>query len=153
MTDIIELFENSVKENHDRSAVVCGSDRATYGELDSLSSQVAARLTSLGARAGDAAAVDLPRGIAVVAVLLGALKARVAFVSLAAGDPQERRKLIMEDCGVKFVIDANFIAALDRPAVFEPLQPQPDDAALMVCTSGSTGRPKSILHDRESLNV
>ena len=153
MTDIIELFENSVKENHDRSAVVCGSDRVTYGELDSLSSQVAARLTSLGARAGDAVAVDLPRGIAVVAVLLGALKARVAFVSLAAGDPQERRKLIMEDCGVKFVIDANFIAALDRSAVFEPLQPQPDDAALMVCTSGSTGRPKSILHDRESLNV
>jgi acetyl-CoA synthetase len=72
----------------DRVAVVSGSEdgplrQTTYGQLDRLSSRVAASLRSIGLAPGDAVGVVMPMTVLSVATYLGIVKAGCVVVSIA----------------------------------------------------------------------
>jgi acyl-CoA synthetase (AMP-forming)/AMP-acid ligase II len=63
------LLADNARRHGDRTAIVCDGRRVTYRELDDLANRVANTLIARGVAPGDRAAVYLPNGIELVAVL------------------------------------------------------------------------------------
>ncbi|WP_179230459.1 non-ribosomal peptide synthetase [Streptomyces sp. CS227] len=154
-------FERRAAAEPGRTALEQDGRRMTYGELDSLAEAVAHALRVASVRPGDFVAVAVRRSPAMVAAVLGVLKAGAAYVPLDLDHPAERLAMILEDTAVPVVlVDTHTRAALPptaarfldvaeacgrAPAVPGPAPRIPADAvAYVTYTSGSTGRPKGI---------
>ena len=88
-------------------AVVCGSRRLSYAELEVLANRFAQVLRSRGLGRGDRVVVHLPNSVEAVGALFGVLKAGGVFVPV---DPQVRpRKLafLLADSGARFLLTAD----------------------------------------------
>src|SRR4051794_23681808 len=113
-------------------------------------------LIKRGVRPGEFVGVCLERSPALVAGLLGILKAGAAFVPFDAKYPPARLQYMFQDAGVRMLLTSvtqrdfappNVAAALIEEAGAEeldrnkhPLPPStPDSLAYMMYTSGSTG--------------
>jgi amino acid adenylation domain-containing protein len=132
----------------------------SYGDLEARATAVAGRLQRLGVGCGGRVGVCLERGVDLVAVLLGVLKAGAAYVPLDPDYPAERLGLMAGDAGVGVVVTSGGL--VDRlpdagPEVLlvESVDPgdavgfrvpvvHPDGLAYVMFTSGSTGRPKGV---------
>ncbi|MFE3602201.1 amino acid adenylation domain-containing protein [Streptomyces sp. NPDC059142] len=157
-------FERRAAAEPGRAALEQDGRQVTYGELDGLAEAVAGALRAASVRPGDFVAVAVRRSPAMVAAVLGVLKAGAAYVPLDLDHPAERLAMILEDTAAPVVlVDAHTRAALppsaarllDVTAVTEvtgrapavpvppPLIP-PEAVAYVTYTSGSTGRPKGI---------
>src|SRR5260370_42204966 len=84
-----QLFEHRAVEWPERTALVCGDQRLSYGALNRQADAFARRLRCQGIKRGDAVAVLLPRGVEVDAVRLCILKAGAAYVPLDPEYPAE----------------------------------------------------------------
>ncbi|HYX26460.1 MAG TPA: amino acid adenylation domain-containing protein, partial [Thermoanaerobaculia bacterium] len=148
-------------------AVVCGTERLTYGELEGRANRLARRLRALGVGPEVPVGVCLERGPELVPALLGILKAGGAYVPLDPAYPEERLAFILEDSrvavlvtqaalaprlpalGVVVIVDDDDALA-DRSAALPAVPATPVDAAgadhlaYLIYTSGSTGRPKGV---------
>ena len=82
----------------DRVAVVCGAERLTYGEIDSLSNQLARVLRHQGCSRGDRVALLMPKSPIAIAALLGILKADCIYVPLDPFSPVTRLQKIADAC-------------------------------------------------------
>ena len=140
----------------DAPAVIAGSDRLTFGELDRRSNQVAAYLTDRGAAAEVVVGISLPRSVDFVVAVLGVLKAGAAFLPIDPREPMERKRFIVEDAHVLLTLteqrlrcDATMIDSF--PADAPARQPDPDSLAYVIYTSGSTGTPKGVLVQHASV--
>jgi amino acid adenylation domain-containing protein len=85
-------------------AVVCGTARLTYGELDTLSNQLARLLRDGGCRGGDRVALLVPKSPMAVAGLLGILKADAIYVPLDPSSPVSRLKKVLESCESEWIL-------------------------------------------------
>lgn len=149
-------------------AVVCGDEQVTRGELDAWAGRIAARLVASGVRPGDRAGVLAERSAAMVAAVLGILRAGAAYVPVDPANPDERIEAVLSDAQISAVVVtggaeqrvAPLGAALvtaDDPAVRhegEPLplaETEPGDAAYLIYTSGSTGAPKGVVVEHGQL--
>lgn len=95
------ILEESARRFPDRTALVAPDGRAlTYRELDERAEAIAAFLRARGVRPGDRVGLCLPKGLASVAVLFGALKARAGYVPVDWHGPAGRNASIHRDCGV-----------------------------------------------------
>src|SRR4030095_1341943 len=74
------------------TAIVQGDSRSTYGELDTLSTQLARLLRDGGALPGDRVALLMPTSPMAMVGLLGICKAACVYVPLDAGSPVARLK-------------------------------------------------------------
>ena len=92
MKMFIDLFEDSVKRNGDKTAIVAdmGNRTVTYAELDLLSSKIARALVEKGVKREDIIPVLLPRSIEYIAAEIGIIKAGGAFLGMDLSYPQER---------------------------------------------------------------
>ncbi len=99
-----ELFEHWVAKAPERTALVTGDRRMTYGELDRLATDLAARLRALGLRTEEALTVCLPRSAELVAAVLGVLKAGGVYVPLDPDQPTERLAFLLEDAHARFLL-------------------------------------------------
>lgn len=80
-----ELIWQHIQQTPDRTAVVCGDVRLTYGELGTLAASVSHHLAdTYGCRHGTVAAVSEP-AVETLGVFLGALSAESAFVGVPRG--------------------------------------------------------------------
>ncbi|WP_328864109.1 non-ribosomal peptide synthetase [Streptomyces virginiae] len=163
-------FERTARAEPDRVAVSDGARQITYAELDARARQVARRLTA--ATPATHVGIAMRRGIDLITVVLGTLKARKAYVPLDPNSPVSRITSILESFpdGLPVVVDD----AMRRPAppghlldAAALLAPQadaaadaaagdaaagdaaadgddPDACAYVIFTSGSTGRPKGV---------
>ncbi|MGB3438124.1 MAG: amino acid adenylation domain-containing protein [Actinophytocola sp.] len=133
-----------------RTALVQDGVPVTYGELDAWANRIAA---ALGDRRGEIVGVHLDRGPALIASLLGVLKAGGAYTLLDTGFPAERLRSIIERAGVRVVVGTDLDPHTVPDAPAPAIAVAPDDPAVVMFTSGSTGEPKGVLAPHRALTA
>ncbi|POM24996.1 Linear gramicidin synthase subunit D [Actinomadura rubteroloni] len=174
------LFEERVATAPDAPAVVGADGVWTYAALDREANRVAHELIARGVGPGDIVAVVLGRSPALVAALLGAVKAGAAYLSIDRNYPAERIAFILADARPKLVLCSTETepvlpadlgaetvrVLLDDPEVAAQITGRsdvgPSDAdrrlplnvrhpAYVIYTSGSTGVPKGTIVTHEGI--
>ncbi|GAA2882292.1 hypothetical protein GCM10010517_45450 [Streptosporangium fragile] len=140
MSAVHTLFEERVREGPDRTALVAGSVRLTYRELDARANGFARSLLRRGVRPETPVPLRLDRSADLLVALLGVCKAGGAAVLLDPGWPEDRVSAVLDGCPL----------VVDGPPDAGPVAEGPgvpvheDQLAYAVHTSGSTGRPKLV---------
>ncbi len=168
MIHVSEILPAVALRDPDRPALVSGSLRLTYADLNARVDACAADLVGRGVRCGDRVALLLPNGVDFVVAFFAVLRAGGVVVPL--NDQYQERELgtFLDSCGVSRVIAAAAHRELcsrvlaDRPtpcelivaeewdpsAVGELRDPAsaspPDQPVMYQFSSGSTGMPKRI---------
>jgi amino acid adenylation domain-containing protein len=175
------LFEASALQHADRIAVVSGSRRLRYRELDEASRHLADALPGLGIAVGDIVGLCVERSIETIVGLLAILRAGAAFLPLDPAYPDDRLASMIEDSGAVAVLTQSALLSRlwrvsgerVRPIAIDALQsgsgssattgasstsmPQsqidfPAGAtACLIYTSGSTGQPKGVAITHDGL--
>ncbi len=144
-------------------ALLAGSERLTYAEIQARAAGLVAVLRGLGVGPEERVGVCLERSPALVVALLAVLGAGGAYVPLDPAYPPERLRLMLGDSGARVLLTQPELSArLDAPGVRtvrldrsgHPLAtwlrisdgpaPGPDNLAYLIYTSGSTGTPKGV---------
>ena len=160
------LFTVQAVARPEAVAVVDGDARYSYRELDRRSSQIAHALRQRGVRPDDIVALLVPRGVDMVAGMLGILKSGGAYLPLDTKLPAQRMAYMLADSGaVAALVDADGrsrlpafggqVLCLDTDAADIGVQPVTPpaaqdrdcghDLAYVIYTSGSTGEPKGVM--------
>ena len=153
-----ELVRRHAVTRPDALAVVHGAQHTSYWELDDLAAVYAAQLAALGLRRGDFLPVALPRGLRLVATVLGALRLGAAYALLDLAWPAERIKDVTGQLGADLLVTDTALPSVpvrtwSPPAQADPSAPRllpvadvrPEDPCSVFFTSGSTGRPKGAV--------
>uniref|UniRef100_UPI00286A4BCE amino acid adenylation domain-containing protein n=1 Tax=Chamaesiphon sp. OTE_75_metabat_556 TaxID=2964692 RepID=UPI00286A4BCE len=165
---LVTLFEQQVATTPDNIAVVFEDRSLSYQELNQQANQLAEYLLELKREQqlpdNPTIAICIERSLDLAIGLFGILKAGGAYVPIDPNYPQERIRLMLEDCGAKVLLthtqlqDQLAIAQdgqyqvicvdADNFATQSPNNPScqshADDLAYIIYTSGSTGRPKGV---------
>ena len=183
------LFEAQVARTPDRIAVTgpWGSDAPsaqssirsgpmTYRELNCAANEIASWLLERGLQIEEAVGVHLTRSPAMLATLIGIMKAGGCYVPMLADLPTDRLSAMVEDANVRFLITEDKVSEtalalqrrcsdrtiamlnIDRDSIRHQ-QPLPNPSgplnshnlAYIIFTSGSTGRPKGVPVEHRSL--
>ena len=161
---IHRAVERQAAATPDAPAVTCGTESATYRELNERANRLAHHLRAMGVEPEARVGVFLERSVDMVAALLGILKAGGAYVPLDPAYPHDRLGFILKDAGVEVLVtgeawertfrasgvravrlDADRSAIADRSGADLPPPELPDSLAYLIYTSGSTGRPKGVM--------
>ncbi|HSS50053.1 MAG TPA: condensation domain-containing protein, partial [Thermoanaerobaculia bacterium] len=159
-----EIFEGQARRAPGATAVACGDESLSYGDLDRRAGILAAHLLGLLPRPLERVGICLDRSLATVVTILGILKAGAAYVPLDPTYPRERLDYLLRDSGVQaLVTDRKILGELPelggevvtidsidwdsaKPSVLPPLPAGgagPEERpAYVIYTSGSTGNPK-----------
>jgi len=162
-----EIFEEQAMRFPDRIALVCGTQRLTYRELDERANQLARYLRQMEIAPNTPIGLFLNRSVDQVIGLLGVLKAGAAYIPYDPAYPKERLAAMFEDLQPKGVLttenlldrlpdvnirricidkEAKKIAceSTEKPDV----RPERSHLCYIIFTSGSTGRAKaaSVCH-------
>lgn len=170
--DVIDQFEAHAKASPESLAVVAGSERLAYGELNRRANRLARYLRERGVRPGVFVALLLERSAELIVAMLGVLKAGGGYVPLSARTPDLRLEQILEDLrvsnGEQPLIVVAAAGAEPRSGSIVDLGAQADgfsafaaddldplaaaeDPAYVIYTSGSTGLPKGVIVERGNL--
>lgn len=82
MTNLAELLRRPARSHPDRTAIISGATRLTYGDVDRASNQVANLLARRGVRCGDKVALSYPNLPSFTIIYFGILKAGAVVVPL-----------------------------------------------------------------------
>ncbi|KAA2261603.1 amino acid adenylation domain-containing protein [Solihabitans fulvus] len=158
-------FERQVGRTPERTAVVIGTRRLSYAEVDELAEGVAARLAGRGVEPGALVGVCVERGHWLLPALLGVLKAGCGYVPLDPAYPADRLAFVVADAQLSVVLSTAArlpgveSIRLDEPDPGPPPTRMPvpgdgGDIAYVIYTSGSTGRPKGVVVEhRNTMNL
>jgi len=162
-TAVQQLFEQQAEATPNHEAVVSGSTRLTYAELNARVNQLSHQIQSLGGGPGTLTGVYLERSDAMVIAVLAILKAGGGCVPLDPKFPVDRLKMMAEDAELPLIISQQSLTeqplstaattfCIDRdwsqvelqPTTAPAFEPAPGQTAYVIFTSGSTGRPKGV---------
>ncbi|MFF9901020.1 amino acid adenylation domain-containing protein [Streptomyces longispororuber] len=165
-----EVFAAQAARTPGATALVCGTTRLTFAELDDRADLLARRLRAAGATTERLVGLALPRSAESVVAMLAVLRTGAAYLHLDLEYPPDRIGHMLRDAApVVVVTDTATAAAHDFgavPALFvdrtgTPAGPVaagpkcrvlPSSAAYVIYTSGSTGRPKGVLTPHSALS-
>jgi amino acid adenylation domain-containing protein len=99
-----EFLEQSAARLPGKTALVCGSGRWTYAELDNLANRFAHALRRLGLQRGDRVGICLQNGHEAVVALFGALKAGAVFVMIHPSTKQAKIRYILDNCRASILV-------------------------------------------------
>ncbi|MCQ2515112.1 MAG: amino acid adenylation domain-containing protein, partial [Ruminococcus sp.] len=164
---VVEIFEEQVEKNPDRTAVIFEEKHLTYKELNEKANALAYKLINTGVKPDDFVAVISERCIETIVSICAILKAGGAYVPIDPTYPENRIRFILEDCCPKAVINCvedNLSVDTSIPIVkytnctdFESEINNPENNCtsenLVYCiyTSGTTGNPKGSLIENRSV--
>ena len=126
----------------------------TYAELNARANQLAHHLRASGLGPGMLVGLGLERSCALVASVLGVLKAGAAYVPFDPGYPAERLSFMAQDAGLSLLLtrEQPWEPESCRPSEQDPPSTATSaDLAYVLYTSGSTGRPKGVMISHCSL--
>lgn len=107
------FLEESAKKRPDKTALVAGSERYTYLELDGMSNRLAASLISEGLKRGERVAVLLENSMEAVVSVFGILKAAGVFLMVNPSTKKEKLAYILKNCRASaLIISANKLKAV-----------------------------------------
>ena len=155
------LFDEQVRRAPDALAVVCGSERITYAELNARANQLAHALIARGVHPDDRVAVCIGRSADVVVAALAAIKAGAAYLPLDPATPPDRLAFMLADAAAPVVLTSRALAERLRGTVpvvrvedvresgtgddhAPAIATHPENLAYVIYTSGSTGNPKGV---------
>ena len=98
------LLGEGASREPDRDAVRIGSRALRYGELDTLSTQLAHVLREVGVRRGDRVGLYLTKSLESVIGIYGIMKAGAAYVPLDPFAPPSRLAAVLGDCGIRCLV-------------------------------------------------
>ncbi|MBO3750527.1 amino acid adenylation domain-containing protein [Streptosporangiaceae bacterium NEAU-GS5] len=149
-----ELIAAAVARDPGATAVVCGTERLTYAQLDARAGRLAGALRDHGVRPGDMVGVCLPRSLEMIVALLAVWRAGGAYVPLDPEYPDERLAFLISDAGARIVVTTRplpvDVVSVSPDATGDPVTDR-GEAAYVIHTSGSTGTPKGVVVDHEAL--
>lgn len=159
-------FREQALRTPNRTALIAGDDRVTYGELLESVEAVARGLKSLEGELGRPIGLHLDRSIAWASATLGILTAGSPVVPLPLTFPVERLRRIMEAASIDLVVTddgphelaARKTASVSQLAGLSPRRDNgptfpaasPTNPAFVLSSSGSTGSPKLIVRSHRS---
>lgn len=166
---IHQLFEAQVERTPEAVALVFGTGRLTYQELNTKANQLAHYLRKLGVGPEVLVGICLERSLDMIVALLGILKAGGAYVPLDPAYPQERIEFMLSDAQVAVLLtQEKLLAELPKSEAHQvcldkdgnTIADQKSDNPINHCdpanlvyilyTSGSTGRPKGVAIEHHS---
>ncbi|HYJ79084.1 MAG TPA: amino acid adenylation domain-containing protein [Longimicrobiaceae bacterium] len=156
-----ELFEWQARATPHAAALVWGGEVVSYAELDRRANRMAHALRARGMGPESRVAVCLERTPALVAALLGVLKAGAAYVPLDPAQPPARHAAVLRGAGARLVVADGAaagrlgalvpgVAAVEVGALDGGRDDAPDggatpwNLAYVIFTSGSTGGPRGV---------
>ncbi|MBE9121080.1 amino acid adenylation domain-containing protein [Tychonema sp. LEGE 07199] len=164
-----QLFEAQVERTPEAVALVFGTGRLTYRELNTKANQLAHYLQKLGVGPDVLVGICLERSLDLIVALFGILKAGGAYVPLDPAYPQERIEFMLSDAQVAVLLTQEKLLAelpksdahpvcLDKDgnAIADQKSENPIDRCspanlvYILYTSGSTGRPKGVAIEHHS---
>ena len=165
-----ELFTAQARRTPEATALIAGTERLSYHELDERSERLARRLRAWGVGVETRVGVFLQRTARLPVSLLGVLKAGGAYVPLDPAYPRERLEAILRDAQAPVVVtEGALLGALpaglgarmvladeesgEALAELEAPEVGPGRLAYVIYTSGSTGRPKGIAIEHRSASA
>jgi amino acid adenylation domain-containing protein len=152
-----------------KTAITEGEAQVSYLELDAAATTIAGHIAAAGSDRPGFVCLLFQGKTAAIKAILGASRCGRAYVSLDAGDPDERLRFILQDSAPIAVLTER--ALLERARVLghagceiidiDGLEPwdeakplpavSPDAPAYLVYTSGSTGAPKGVCQTQRNL--
>ncbi|MBX3712391.1 MAG: amino acid adenylation domain-containing protein [Lysobacter sp.] len=143
----------------EHTAVACGDEALTYGELAAAAGSLAKALCAHGVRPGDRVAIVLAKGVPQMIAVHATLFAGAAYVPIDPAWPQRRIEQLVNDIDASAIVTAD---AIEQPGVPVlrvgddatasantdlPVDLDPSGLAYVIYTSGSTGQPKGVALD------
>jgi amino acid adenylation domain-containing protein len=141
-------FARQAAATPDAVALIDGTTKTSYRELDVRANRLAHRLIAQGVTRGELVGIHLDRGTDLVVAVLGVLKAGAAYTLLDTKFPAERIKSVVDSAGIRTVLKS---ADASGPSHAPDVAVTPEDAVCVMFTSGSTGRPKGVVASHRSL--
>ncbi|MGV9310239.1 amino acid adenylation domain-containing protein [Nonomuraea sp. NPDC003727] len=143
-----EAFAAQVRRTPERTAVVAGTTRLTYAELDERAELVAAELRRRGTGRGDSVGVCLDRDEGLLAAVLGVWKAGAIYVPLDPAYPADRLEFIAADAEMAQLITSTPVArrqeAVLRSSGAAPLLLDTLTAVEGAAVEGTTGEGAAL---------
>jgi amino acid adenylation domain-containing protein len=159
-----ERFEGWARRTPDGVAVAFEEERLTYGELERRANRIAHHLRGLRVGRESLVGICTERSPAMVAAVLGVMKAGGAYLPLDPAYPGERLGFMLADSGAGVLLtqehlvgrlpghgarvvrlDAEWEAIAREPGEAPGPVARGEDLAYVIYTSGSTGKPKGAL--------
>jgi amino acid adenylation domain-containing protein len=167
---LIDLFEQQVKNNRDKVALVYKNEQLSFRQLNERANQLAHYLRRKGVRQETLVPICVERSMEMMVGILGILKAGGAYVPIDPEFPADRIRFILEDTraglAVTNVSNKEKILSLapereiisadgDMQISQMPLKNlnkiEPGQLAYVIYTSGSTGTPKGVMVEHKSI--
>lgn len=157
---IAQVFEKQVELYPEKLAIVFETESLTYKEFNEKSNKLAKYLSANGVNAKDNVVILAEKSIDLYVSIMAILKLGALYVPVDNEYPEDRIKLILDDCKPKVVIVDEKSADLvkNKKICTIPLQGLEDfdgsnlenkitaeDGAYIIYTSGSTGKPKGVM--------
>ncbi|WP_422771346.1 amino acid adenylation domain-containing protein [Plantactinospora sp. WMMC1484] len=101
---VAEHVEYQVEAHPDRVAVVSGSERLTYRQLNAEANRLASYLCEFGVGPETVVGVCLPRGTRALITVLAVIKAGGAYVPLDPSEPSSRLRFLVHDSRATLVL-------------------------------------------------
>ncbi|MEE1320531.1 MAG: amino acid adenylation domain-containing protein, partial [Acutalibacteraceae bacterium] len=154
---LYSLFENTAKENKDKTCIKIAEKNISFSELLNISEKLDTRIREITKGEKSVIAVIAERSAEMYASVYGIIRGGNAYLPIDPDYPQERIDYILENSKAKAVTAqgkfcnlAGNVPCVDMTAFIENADISeihdcaavPDDTAYVIYTSGSTGTPK-----------
>jgi amino acid adenylation domain len=161
--NVIDIFEEQVKNMPEQMAIICREQKLSYSQLNKRINILAHELVKKGIKAGDFVAIITERSIEMMIGIYAVLKAGGAYIPICPDYPNSRIQYILADAKPKIalVYKAEFqadIATIDlEDFIWLGNEKNPKinrnmtDTAYCIFTSGTTGKPKGVMITHRNL--
>lgn len=145
---IYSSFKNWVEKQPEATAISQDGITVSFRQLDRYANAILAKfINERHAFVG----IVMQHGFMQIAAMLAVLKSGAAYVPAEPTLPSDRIRYMMENAGVKLVIDDNFCQdIIPTTKEFED-KSTPNSVAYVLYTSGTSGRPKGVVIENHSV--